>query len=219
MFSAGVIFGGEHPKKIPVQTDYQNLHALLLRASRQLGGKMVVASDLPDTNDFLKGAQLTDCFAVAGEAFGKEDPRYKGATGSVFIDVFDEASRPLHKKNVAMLYVVGPKGEGSFPGQGPLLPLDSFLASVERLGKVALQLVADYNAVQDAKKNATDQLPSIDEVRWCLVSGGVSSHSGASKVEVASATLRGMRSVVGRMPVVTFTYDDDVFRQAHVQGK
>ena len=57
------------------------------------------------------------------------------------------------------------------------------------------------------------------EVRWCLVSGGVSSHSGASKVEVASATLRGMRSVVGRMPVVTFTYDDDVFRQAHVQGK
>ena len=133
---------------------------------------MVIASEHPEASDFLKAARLTDCFAVAGESFGEEDPRYEAAVGSAFIDVFEETSRPLHQRNVAMLYVVGPKGEGAFAGQGPLLPLDRFLASVERLGTVALQLVVDYNAVQ-AKKLTADQLPFIDEVRWCLVSGGV----------------------------------------------
>ena len=178
---------------------------------------MVVASDRPETSDFLKGAQLADCIAVAGEAFGKEDPRYEAAVGSAFIDIFKEPSRPLHRRSVAMLYVVGPKGEGGVSGQGPLLPLDNFLASVERLGRVAIQLVVDYNAVQ-AKKPAPNQLPTIDEVRWCLVSGGVYRHSSASKADVASFTRRGMRSVVGDMPIVTVTYDDDVFLHAHLQG-
>ncbi|CAJ1426877.1 unnamed protein product [Effrenium voratum] len=54
-----------------------------------------------------------------------------GATGSVFIDVFREEKRPLHSRNVAMLYVVGPKGEGCpgpwGPDAGPLLDEDRFL--------------------------------------------------------------------------------------------
>ena len=135
----------DHPKHLPIQTDYQNLHQLVLEASRKLGGEMVVASDLPETAVFLKGAQLADCFAVSGEPFGDEDPRYEAAVGSAFVDIFEGPSRPLHQWNVAMLYVVGPKGEGGVAGHGPLLPLENFLASVERLGRVALQLVVDYN--------------------------------------------------------------------------
>ena len=68
-------------------------------------------------------------------------------------------------------------------------------------------------------KLTADQLPFIDEVRWCLVSGGVYIHSSANKIDVASATLRGMRAVNGDTPVVTFTYDNDVFRLADLQGK
>lgn len=214
----GLAFLGDHPKAMPVQTDYQDLHALLLKASRERGGKMVVASELPNTSGFLKGARLTECFAVAGEAFGKEDPRFEAAVGSAFIDVFEEASRPLHQRNVAMLYVVGPKGEGGFAGQGPLLPLDTFLASVERLGRHALQLVVDYNTAQ-VKQDLAHQLPFIDEVRWCLVSGGVYRHSNASKLDVASATLRGMMRVGGNKPMITFTYDEDVFQRAYLHGK
>merc|ERR1712204_76660 len=135
---------------------------------------MVAASAVPGTRALLSGARLTDCFAVARETFGQEDPRYEAAVGSVFIDVFEETSRPLHQRNVAMLYVVGPKGEGGTAGKGPLLPLASFLASVERLGRVALQLVIDYNA-----QAMTARLPAIEEVRWCLVSGGVYRHSNA----------------------------------------
>ena len=115
-----------------------------------------------------------------------------------------------------MLYVVGPKGQGGAAGQGPLLPLHSFLLEVENLGRRSMQAVADYNSAQ-IRKRADQQLPLIEEARWCLVSGGVYRHMDASKLDVAKATLKGMHGVSAPSVLVTFAYDDDNFRRAYEQ--
>merc|ERR1712194_170611 len=84
---------------------------------------------------------------------------------------------------------------------------EEFLASIKKLGARALELVGACN-----RAGACAQ---IQEVRWCLVSGGVYCHGDVSKLEVASATLRGMLSAEDAKGLtVTCTYDDDVFRQA-----
>ena len=53
----------------------------------------------------------------------------------------------------------------------------------------------------------------MEEIRWCLVSGGKYKHPDATKEEVARATLAGMIAVKDK-PLTTFTYDEDVFRVA-----
>merc|ERR1711974_71134 len=59
------------------------------------------------------------------------------------------------------------------------------------------------------------QLPIIEEIRWCLVSGGVYRHGDASKVDVAKATLHGMMSAACGDLRVPFAYDDNCFLQAY----
>ena len=55
----------------------------------------------------------------------------------------------------------------------------------------------------------------VHEIRWCLVSGGVYLHKEVTKEEVASATMRGMRSTErGTGLHVTFAYDEDSFAKA-----
>jgi len=106
-----------------------------------------------------------------------------------------------------MLYAVGVKGEGcQGPKQGPLLNKERFLSGVQRLAKRALEVVGTYNSDWAAGD-------PIEEVRWCLVSGGVYCHPAVEKLEVAAATIQGMREAAVSI-LVTFTYDEDVFRRA-----
>ena len=56
--------------------------------------------------------KLQESACKAGDGHPGDPPGYDGCTGAVFIDVFNEKSRPLNIDNVAMLYVVGPRGEG-----------------------------------------------------------------------------------------------------------
>lgn len=206
--------------------DYQTLHEVMLRGSRERGSTLVSAKDLQGLTQMLRSVRLATCYCRAGEVLPEEGAggsptdvaRFGGAIGSVFVDVFEEKSRPLHEKNVAMLYVVGPKGEGCAgpkrEGTGPLFDRAAFIAGVEKLATNALELVAAYNDRQrDAP--ADQRFPLIEEIRWCLVSGGVYRHESATKLDVARATIRGMKAASGTAGLaVTFTYDENVFQLA-----
>lgn len=186
---------------------YTQLHHELLAASRNAGNAFVASPILPAVETLLGNVHLSVACAVAGIPSDQDMPGHKSASGAVFLDVFAAGKRPMAETNVAMLYVVGPKGEGCVgPKQGPLLDRACFLAGVRSLAKRALDLVGTYN------RDWAAGVP-IEEIRWCLASGGVYCHPDVEKVEVAAATIHGMRD--SNMDVlVTFTYDEDVFRRA-----
>jgi len=193
---------------------YADMHLALLAASRNAQGELVdAASVLPETERLLSSLCLSAAFAMAGVALEGDAPGCEAATGAVFLDVFALDKQPVAEGNAAMLYVVGPKGEGctgpKSKDSGPLLGKSRFLAEIEALGKRALDVVAKYNQLHVGA--------AIEEVRWCLVSGGVYCHKDATKGEVAAATMKGMLQSEATV-LVTFTYDDDVFRLAH-EGK
>lgn len=199
--------------------DYIKLHGSLLRASRATG-TLVSAADLPDGKLFLDKLGLAGSFGQVGPELEGDCEGFEGCNGSVFIDVFEARVRPLHDKNVAMLYVVGPKGKGcrgpKGKDSGPLLDKKQFVTVVEGLGLRALEAVAKYNCDWAASSMADHvSLPNIEEIRWCLVSGGVYRHPDVSKVEVAKATLDGMTSAASASGLrVTFTYDENCFVRA-----
>jgi len=206
-----------------ISEDYQQLHMELLHASRKAGRKLVSARDLPKAAEILPKLSLLASFGRAADEVEPEgmegtSPELRGAIGSVFIDVFQQEQRPMHPKNVAMLYVVGPKGEGATgplgPGTGPLYDEDRFLESLEVLATKSIEAVAEYNDIRETSCGPVPG-PPIEEVRWCLVSGGVYRHESVSKVDVARITIQGMRAARGADGlVVTFAYDEDVFKKA-----
>lgn len=186
---------------------YTQLHRELLAASRKAGNTFVASPNFPAVEALLGDLHLSAAFGVAGVASDQDVPGHESASGSVFLDVFAAHKQPLAEKNLAMLYVVGPKGEGCRgPKQGPLLDRACFLAGVQSLAMRALDLVGTYN-----RDWAADN--PIEEVRWCLASGGVYCHPDAGKVEVAAATIQGMRASEVDV-LVTFAYDEDAFRRA-----
>lgn len=198
--------------------EYQDLHVALLKSSRERGHVLASAAEVPEAALLLETLQLAASIGRAGPAAEGDTEPYEGSTESVFIDVFREEKRPLHERNVAMVYVVGPKGEAcaapKMEGSGPRVAEDAFLASIERLAASAVATVGEYNR---RRSELGEDLPPVEELRWCLVSGGVYRHDDVSKVDVAAATLRGMRSVKDTDLLVTFTYDDDAFRLAAEQ--
>ena len=191
---------------------YQMLHEAALQKSLQTDGRLCSMDRDEMMNDdgalLLPSLGLAACFCCAGEIYPGEEGRFAGAIGSIFVDIFEEEKRPLNAKKVAMLYAVGPKGLGC-SGPQPLLDKSTFLKALEALGRRSLETVAAYNAI------ATHQgLPLIEKLRWCLVSGGVYRHGDVSKIEVARATLRGMKAAEARGFEVIFAYDEDVFADA-----
>ena len=216
----------ESNPKWPRNVDYARLHSALLSASRQSNSNLVSTGilDATQSEGLLGKLKLLAAFGCAGDMF-EEDTT--GATGSVFIDVFKPGARPLHNKNVAMLYVVGPKGDKADWAPGQALDKVEFLASIERLACRVMDVVAEYNHTWAGKAAALSVegkwqvLPMLEEIRCCLVSGGGYKHSKATKLEVAKATqqgiLRSQRGILashGKAVTVTFTYDEDVFRKA-----
>ena len=56
--------------------------------------------------------------------------------------------RVINKRNIAMIYVVAPKGQGCrgpTKGRGPSLPEDEFLQNITNLGKRAISTIEAYN--------------------------------------------------------------------------
>lgn len=186
---------------------YTQLHRELLAASRNAGNAFVTSPDVQAVKSYMDDLHISLACAMAGEASDQDTPGHESASGAVFLHVFVAGKRPLAEKNIAMLYTVGPKGEGcGGPKQGPLLNKERFLAGVQELAKRALDVVGTYNR-HWAVNNP------IEEVRWCLVSGGSYCHPDVQKVEVAAATIHGMRDSAVDI-LVTFTYDEDAFRRA-----
>eukprot|EP00929_Paragymnodinium_shiwhaense_P009657 TRINITY_DN11390_c0_g1_i1.p1 TRINITY_DN11390_c0_g1~~TRINITY_DN11390_c0_g1_i1.p1 ORF type:complete len:333 (-),score=74.74 TRINITY_DN11390_c0_g1_i1:410-1408(-) len=193
--------------------EYVQLHSLMLAESRAKGGSVVNATEMlqaPEAAELMSKLKLRASLGIAGEGSEVDRAGLEAASGAVFLNFFASGTEPCEvANNSAMLYVIGPKGENcKGPKQGPLLDLSNFLLAVERVSQRALELVSEYN-----RRSSPDT--TIQEVRWCLVSGGVYCHPDASKLEVARATLRGMRKaeIVG-LEVVTFTYDEDIFQRA-----
>ena len=189
---------------------YTELHSALLAASRANGGTLVDATQMPEAVSLMTELKLAASMGIAGEGADEDEFGLQAASGAVFLHIFLGGSEPNGAAgNVAMLYVVGPKGEWcTGPKQGPLLPLERFLSAVERMSRRALEIISEYN-------RRTAAVASIQELRWCLVSGGVYCHWNATKLDVARATLRGMREAkVFGLEVVTFTYDEDIFQKA-----
>lgn len=138
-------------------------------------------------------------------------------TGTAFLDVFEAKTRPLSDKNVAMLYVVGPKGQGAVHAKGAgqiISDCGEFLVALQRMSENALLLVCEYNHIASREV----ELPVIKAVQFCLVSGGVYKHADASKADVAEAIVRGLCNAAplaqpGTLPVIRFAYDDAAFEE------
>lgn len=158
-------------------------------------------------------------------------------TTACFIDIFKQNCRPLMGNNVALVYAIGPRGD-DYPS------VDEFLEWVRETGQNIRFGIAHYNekaktaagAAAPGKKSSSDggaqtvHYPKIDEVRICLISGGIFAHEDADKVMVAGALMRGLFSDEGDADmapkgsssgpdkndniVYEFCYDEDVFRIA-----
>ena len=121
------------------------LHESLIAASNASRGALVHAREIPEARFLLRQLKLSNAFCRSGCRGGKD------ATGAVILDVFEVESRPSSPLNVAMLYVVGPKGQRAgrkldFKGPQPY-PRREFLVAIEDLGQKALELVAAYNEI------------------------------------------------------------------------
>ena len=131
-----------------VSEEYAQLHRALLHASR-IAGKLVSAAEVPGVTSLLGRLRLAASFAQVGRVLNGDCTGLEGGDGSVFIYVFDASARPLHANNVAMLYVVGPKGEGcngpKGTDSGPLRSKGEFLGTIKLLARQALEAVANYN--------------------------------------------------------------------------
>lgn len=155
---------------------------------------------------------------VFGKA-GDVDLDPSGRTGAALLYVFEEgfAENP---NNSSVLYVVGPQGVGCSvspkPERGPQYAEPEFLEAVSRCGRNALDVVAGFNKICEERDR-------ISNVRWCLVSGGVFRHPSCGKVDIAKATVRGMRRAEDAVKLsgvdltVTLLYDEDCFRTALMQ--
>jgi len=194
--------------QLTVDNGYESLHKLMLKQALRRPGKLVSAEAGSEAHDLAKQLGLIGAFAMVPGG-----GRASGPTAAAFIDVFSKDQRPQSRKNVAMLYVVGPKG-GDAGGHGPSIrTVPAFLASVSLTASNSLRAVAKYNS-----DFAGDDLPTIDTVQWCLVSGGIYRPTGTTKKDVAVATVKGMQKAMKSggsvVPKVRFSYDDGAFEAA-----
>jgi len=149
-------------------------------------------------------------------------PNLDRTTGFICLDSFRSRYRIHDHKNVGMLYVVGPKGKDYQSKKG-------FLKELERIGANLLDVVQTHNLEFNISTKSVDKLDpekwelsennlTVEEVRICLVSGGIYRHEEATKVEVAKALLRGLLSNHnGKTPRMTFMYDENAFERAYLE--
>jgi len=201
--------------------DYVKLHTDMLQVAWRTPGELVSTADASkEVQDLSRQLGLLGCFArVPADAH----PLTRGGpVGVTFVDVLAPEKRPLSDKNVAMLYVVGPKGDGApGPKQPTIKDRDEFLGIVESMGANLLLAVSGYNSKATAA-DTPDGLPRIDVMQMCLVSGGVFRHPATEKFDVAVALVRGLIAAAEGctvynaelVPEVRFAYDGHVFEDA-----
>ena len=92
---------------------------------------------------------------------------------------------------------------------------DQFLQTIAQIGASIASAAAQYNAHPERQQQ---QLPPLELLRICLLSGGVFRHPHCSTHDVATAIIRGLTSAgpdAALQPVaLEFAYDHDVFRTA-----
>ena len=74
--------------------------------------------------------------------------------------------------------------------------------------------IFEYNIAQ-ARKLEAERLPPIQEIRWCLISGGVYRHPGVTNIEIVDATLQGIQAGPHASLKITFLFDGDSFKLAY----
>ena len=188
---------------------FADLHKLMVTSSHACGGQVSFETPPEEIGDWL---HLKSAAGIAGE---KDFAGYEGVIGAVILSVFEESWRPSsNENNLGMLYVVGPRGEGSCGPSGGHLSKEDFLRVIENTAERAVELVVTYNTRQ--KLTTADV---VEVIRWPLVSGGVYRHRDVSKVQVATHTIIGMTKAFANYPHadlrVTFTWDEGVFKEAY----
>ena len=157
--------GDPEAKKDTTVNDYMPLHEAMFHAALEKPGKLVPLSKAGENAaSCAKKLRLMGSFArlpLKGTLPGvpQESPSPVGIT---IVDVFGAKSRPLHEKNVAMVYTVGPKGKGAPVDHGDFIeePAD-FLNSVEEMANNMLMAVYEYNQMA-AIEDGTTGLPQIE---------------------------------------------------------
>ena len=143
----------------------------------------------------LKLLGLKDCIGQAGPYSAKNTC---GTVGSAFLSIMQNVYRPFHPNNIAMLYVVGPKGKGH---RGPRNRVNEpqfddpgeFLAMVKTTARTAMNVVAHHNN----NIAETDPEDIIRDISWNTFSGGTYRHENVTKLEVAQEIIRGIQSENG----------------------
>ena len=97
----------------------------------------------------------------------------------MFLDVFEKSCCPKQNdQNVAMLYVVGPRGKGSRRNDDKIPSEDKlqFLKGVKEVAELSINVISVYNY----RANTGEQLPEIKEVKskWKSLKG----HEGLKDV-------------------------------------
>ncbi|CAJ1355783.1 unnamed protein product [Effrenium voratum] len=120
-------------------------------------------------------------------------PSMKQARLAFYLDTLrlpiGDAQAPLGRTQALLT----PKQHGAgSPDSANLAPGGQLSLAFDQL---EIETVAEYN---DIRETACDPPgPLIEEVRWCLVSGGVYRHPNVSKVDVARITIQGMKAARG----------------------
>ena len=162
----------------------------------------------------LKLLGLKDCIGQAGPYSAKNTC---GTVGSAFLSIMQNVYRPLHPNNIAMLYVVGPKGKGH---RGPRNRVNEpqfddpgeFLAMVKTTARTAMNVVAHHNN----NVAGTDHEDIIRDISWNLFSGGTYRHEDVTKLEVAQEIVRGIQSGKwGAANRFQMSFDKNVFQTAY----
>jgi len=186
---------------------YSPMHEGLLRMAMKSGAARCGLFPAPSS------LRLPACLDAAFLYLGPTDEEAQqvasdpGRGGLVILDIFEgRSSRPYHAQNVAMVYTVGPQRNDEADDA-------SFLWKVRLVGRNVVSACHEYNA------QCGSELPRIDRMRLCLVSGGKFA-GRVPKDQVARQLVLGVldsqlaeTAVEDAMPEVQFAYDGDVFRQ------
>lgn len=194
--------------------NYQALQKALLKKSitdneekeSDVDVRAVQLENLEEHTSDLKFALCRNCKAL-------QSRDADGATGSVYLSVFKDSKNPKGKeKNIAMVYVVGPKGTD-------LPDRDLFLDAVKRTAVNIMTVLCDYNGAV-RRQGSQKVVQRMNVCRISMFSGGVFKHSEVSKKEVAKAIISGLEEGYrhGPAPRLNFAFDDDAFKQVWIES-
>lgn len=203
---------------------YDRLYSAMLRQASRSPGELQSSADCSAAVAAAKDLGLAGCFTRVSDSWESS----WGAVGAVFIDVYQPQTRPLSNSNVALIYVESPNGKGATAGfsfvggyMPPLATSAEFLQRVESMAANLMHAVVEYNNLASTTGRLAGPFPRIDVLQCCLVSGGSFRHPETSKLDVATAIVRGLHAAardskaLDGLPVVRFAYDEErVFQEA-----